>query len=210
MSNKILLAFSLLALVSCAKQTDIPKGNNLQIDDKKIQAMQNMDDISAQRLVFNTFTPDEKVLFAKEHIANFIQENNLSREQVGLINEMVAKITPRLYTDKKYAAIFKVTEIDPWMIKATKLFSDLEIIQIAFNMGKNLEDGSMNNSNYAPKVCKCAVGSKFTCYQVVVSNPPSAVYGKCELIGTCTETNGGCGFMWASDCNGNHCDNTDA
>lgn len=47
---------------------------------------------------------------------------------------MIAKITSRLYTDKKYAAIFKGTEIDPWMIKASEIFSDAEIIQIAFYM----------------------------------------------------------------------------
>lgn len=80
MSNKILLTFSLLALVSSAKQTDMPKESALQTGDKKIQTMRNMDDISAQRLDFNTFTPDAKVLFAKNHIVNFIQENILSRE----------------------------------------------------------------------------------------------------------------------------------
>jgi len=126
-----------------------------------------------------------------------------------LINEISSKVTPRLYTDKKFASIFKVTDIDPWLFKASKTFDNTEIFQIGFNFSNKLEPDRNHENNFAARVCKCAVGSKFTCYQVTAGWPPSATYGKCSLVGTCTVANGGCGFAWATDCDGNTCDNTD-
>lgn len=197
-------------MVSCSKQTQSPDLQPEESSIKKIQAVQNLTDVSAQRMAFNLFTPDEKVLFWKEHISDFVKSTILTKEQMELINEISAKITPRLYTDKKYASIFKVTDIDPWLIKASKHFKTEEIFQIGFNFGKDLIVIS-NKSNYKIKDCKCAVGSKFTCYQVTLSYPyPSVKYGKCsDAKHDCVLTNGGCGFMGGSDCDGDHCDNTD-
>lgn len=197
-------------MASCSKQTQSPV---IQPEDgsmKKIQAVQNLSDVTAQRMAFSLFTPDEKVLFWKEHIASFVRENNLNQEQLQLINEISSKVTPRLYTDKKFASIFKVTVIDPWLVKASKTFDNTEIFQIGFNPGRDLTNLSKIKSNFVTRDCKCAVGSKFTCYKVTVGYPPSITYGKCSNVKhNCNILNGGCGFAGASDCDGDHCDNTD-
>lgn len=196
-------------MASCSKQTQSPVTQPEDGSMKKIQAVQNLSDVTAQRMAFSLFTPDEKVLFWKEHIASFVRENNLNQEQLQLINEISSKVTPRLYTDKKFASIFKVTDIDPWLVKASKHFKTKEIFQIGFNFSNKLEPEKVHENNFVTKLCKCAVGSKFTCYQVIAGWPPSTTYGKCTLVGKCTDTNGGCGFAWGSECDGNFCDNTD-
>ena len=210
MSNKIFLTFTLLIMVSCSKQTQSPDLQPENSSIKKIQAVQNLTDVSAQRMAFNLFTPDEKVLFWKEHISDFVKSTILTKEQMELINEISAKITPRLYTDKKYASIFKVTDIDPWLVKASKIFNDQEILQLAFIPNINLYIQDFHKNNFRPKDCKCEVGSKYTCYQPNGSWPPTWTYGKCsDEKKNCVITDGGCGFMFSADCNGDHCDNTD-
>lgn len=203
-------------MASCSKQTQSPV---IQPEDgsmKKIQAVQNLSDVTAQRMAFSLFTPDEKVLFWKEHIASFVRENNLNQEQLQLINEISSKVTPRLYTDKKFASIFKVTDIDPWLVKASKHFKTEDIFQIGFNLRNNLifENAAkinQNNSYVSEKVCKCEVGSKYTCYQLTWGTGGATVtYSKCTLLHKCPQSDGGCGFLGSADCNGDHCENTDA
>lgn len=207
MSNKILFAFILILVSSCVKQSIVPYNNILNDSEKKIQALLNLPDALSQRMAFSLFTSEQKALFWNKHISNSVNNNNFNEEQLELINEMSSKITARLYSDKKYAAIFKVTDIDPWLQKATKVFSNTDIFQLAFNYRNNLIQYNTPKNNFQHSNCDCEVGSNFTCYKIV-SWPPKITYGNCSATRqTCIITESGCGFLASSDCDGNHCDN---
>jgi len=207
MSNKLLISFILIFLSSCVKQTVVPNTYTLNDSEKKIQALQKLPDIMSQRMAFTLLTSEEKALYWNIHIFNFVNCNNFNHEQLYLINEMSSKISARLYSDKRYVAIFKVTDIDPWLQKATKVFSNTEIFQLAFNYSNNLVKTKPSNSNLKQSNCYCEVGSNFTCYNIVTW-PPHITYGNCTATRqVCTLTENGCGYLATGDCNGNHCDN---
>ncbi len=209
MSVKILIAFSLIIITSCLKQTNVPNYITLNDTENKIKAWENLPDVLSQRMAFGLLTPDEKAFFWNRHISNFVNSNNFNHKQLDLINEMCSKITARLYSDNKYAIIFKVTDIDPWIEKASKVFSDTEIFQLAFNYNTNLIQFLAPKNNFKNSNCDCEIGSNFTCYKVV-SWPPKVTYGNCTATRqTCIISEGGCGFLATGNCDGNHCDNDD-
>lgn len=221
-----------LVMISCSKENDSATSNNLAQTEmeRKAEAIQHIKNPDAQRVAFNMLTSEEKSFVWNKHLTDYIKRHRLTNEQLAHIKYLIPLNTARLYADKKYATIMQATEFNPWIKRATRLFDDNTIYNIAFN----LYDANAVMADPVAKLvdptydeggglgdCVCNVGSAFTCAKTKMIRTPkedgTVVYQTVTTFGNCSKNpkvdcktvNQGCGFMQNYPCDGNKCDNTD-
>jgi len=211
MKQNIFWLASLLLLVSCSKQDLQGTASSAE----KSKAMLTKADFESRTRIFNAMPASERFQLWKEHLreaaTGFAAQG--AANKAASVNELLAELQESVFEQDSYAAdVFTGYFLPAWASKASKIFDQVELYKLTFDptadvnsltapgdVGTGLEDGVG---------CFCHVGnSGYSCRTISVSIPLGVTIknGICENTGACTVSNLGCGFLWLSSCNGNHC-----
>jgi len=218
MKNYLLYLFMLsVAFLSC-ETSDINQQEELTIDLAKIESIKLMSE-SSQRITFKLLNSKEKHYFRMDFINKFIEENDLSENQLALIEDLKNNFTYRIYEKNDYAEYFKNIFINEWSNRAIEYFSMNELKSLAsipYKNDKNISNVSIQNRGGD---CKCHAGGFFKCTKQVevsyISPNIKEIKVDCGLgvnfcqvpggindNGEWEEDSGGCGWFWMEQCDG--------
>jgi len=214
--KKLLLLFGVFALIfqSCEVNEIESQEESLRIDLAKIENLKNLDE-NSQRIAFRLLNHKEKYTFRMFFINDFIENSNLNKEQISLIEELKSNFNSTVYLKNDYSEYFKTIFITDWSNRALNHFSMKEIRYLA-NSGNNRDFS--NSAQQRASECKCHEGSVFRCTTKVTISTGVPEIIEAELVdcdssqcqtpgsinsdGYWEEDESGCGWFWLESCDG--------
>lgn len=160
---------------------------------------------SEAKNTFNTFNAKEKSYYWKYKIYRFIKENPLTDEQFALLNELYEQFNDSTYELNSSENSSFINFSSTWLDKAVKHFSDLELYFLVASLRNDINiSGSSADMQMKSSGCECNTDSRYTCGRITSIMDGGIEYGDCNM-GWCETSTGGCGFAWASYCDGSDC-----
>ena len=184
--NKIIRLLSLsflIILFSCSND----KNDSAQISKSSISTIIKIKNIDEQRIVYKLLNPEEKMSLWIEKFNIVLEDSKLNNNQKALIIDLRNNLKANYFSneqddDKEY---FKTIYVVNYLKKIEKVFSREQIEDVFYKV-------SINRIEIGPKkACNCNKGSLFGCGASASCNNK-----------TCEDSNTGCGFLWAWECNG--------
>jgi hypothetical protein len=222
MKTIFLLPVMALALTSgCSKQAVKEETQVLARAPAHVQlnSLRTSNDFQSRIQVYNLMTADEQFRLWYDHLtlARGQFENNAQSEKVALVEQLFSNLKVELFKgdrDNAELDVFLNYFVPLWNDQASRVFTALELYDLvsdptAEEIGVKVAPMEIGTSpGGSVPDCFCHVGtSGFSCRRISVGIPSGIVItnGICELVGNCSYSRRGCGFLWLSSCNGNHC-----
>jgi hypothetical protein len=177
------VVFLLCSLFSCTEDKSESKINSNVI----VSSIKKINNIDEQRIAFNLLNSEEKLLVWSDKLNLILEDPNINNAQKTLIIELKNNLKPCCFKDetndeKEY---FKNIYVVNYLKEIDKVFTREQIEKIFYNLY------DYRIADNTKKSCNCNKGSLFGC----------GASASCKNK-TCTDSNSGCGFMWAWECNG--------
>jgi hypothetical protein len=212
---KLTVSFVCIYAIQACSKSDSVKINETVGDDLNFVKIELASSREEQILMFNQLTSSEKFNLWMRHI-KLLEKNsatNLTIEQKNLILQLKTILKPSIFEDNsKDNLVFKNYNFPLWLSKAESAFSKIELYNLLARVSKKTNTVMAFDLEYLEGPdgvnCWCNQGTNgFSCTKVHIGIPNTGVeYGVC--VGgnqPCNISNGGCGFLWLSSCNGNSC-----
>lgn len=188
-----ILAFSFF---SCQKESLEITEQNTSVVDKFSKLLP-----SDRRVAFSLLTPLEKVTIWKTRLEGAIESNNLSAEQIRMLEEFTQLLSVEFF-DKKYT-IREESQTDELFLKSLKLFNAKFIYHLLFTLDDDrLEEAALIEKVATLSSCMCNLASG--CFRI--GGTWGIETGACEAPKPCKEAESGCGVFFRYACNGSNCD----
>lgn len=214
MNFRLLICFTIFFyLTSCENNDDIVyscdsaldsyiKDNIVELSMSQLSDINTLSDIM-QRAVYRTFSPEKKCEIWKEKLHNILDEEEWTIDEEVHIISLLDYLSPDVFTgDEKRLSDQYIDPFfrDNWMDygyntlnwdvrKMVFLVSSLECTYDLFLKNNTGISDLSNNAVAITESCSCNQSTSF-CYP-----------GICKDTG-CAETQGGCGWLWLDDCDG--------
>ncbi len=204
---------------ACTKTDDMPTPIK-PLENQIFEKIRNCRSIDVRRSTFNTLSNLEKVAFWQQRLDKFTEENKLTSEQISLVKHVKTLIKPEYYVHGSPENIgFDLVVLPEIILSLQPYFSELEIYNMIFDIypETKITNSSDTEGKDQPKLCICAIGSKYTCGRIneiwLKGNGSKSVgpgvgvgieYGECKGR-NCTTDSWGCGGLWTQECDGEKC-----
>ncbi|GAB2836953.1 bacteriocin fulvocin C-related protein [Ferruginibacter profundus] len=193
MKTNIFAAFIMVVLISsCTKDlggkiTEQEFSGNQAV----INEVVSISSTQAQRVAYGLLVPENKTAIWKQHLENYIQNNENSDLQKNLIKEFISTINPDIFLNKENARTFMAkAEVAELVYKCKRAFSTQEI----YNIFGSLKSKTVANTSSVESgnSCSCNTSSDFCSGE-----------SKCyAYMWDCSTSNMGCGWLLLESCNG--------
>lgn len=161
---------------------------------------------SEEKNIFNTLGDIEKVNLYKYKLLDFSRTYDLNQKQIKLIEELYVNLKDNSYKlDSEENNKFQ-NYVSNWISLAELEFTSEQM----YFIGASLKNKSSSIKGYEFQEetikgyndCDCNTDSRYTCGRI--TGYIMVEYGECGGTG-CETSVGGCGFAFASYCNGSTC-----
>jgi hypothetical protein len=193
--KKIFLTLSISVLLFCSCSNN--ETSDVQNSETKISAVLNEKNYESQKVMYQMLSAEDKFKIWQDKIDEAINNDDLNKNQIILLNEIKSKLLVIYFEDSKSdeKEIFKNVYLKNYLEKCQKEFEYNYFYKTFFTLngklpGDNFDDldGDGNNPN-----CTCNQGSIWSC---------AGVSSDCKSSNKCTSTTDGCGFLTMFECNG--------
>ena len=209
----------LITLASCSKGGLGDRPSTIPEPDQ-YTVLKSTDDFQSRLQIYDLLSADEKFSLWNDHLikarAQFVSANQI--DKVSMVDELSTNMSRNIFKEgMQYSSsvdVFLNYFVPLWLRKARTVFNELEIYDLTFNplvkvVGEREAPSEIGvGSGGTVPDCFCHVGvTGYSCRRISVGIPSGVVItnGMCEKSGDCMYFRRGCGFLWLSSCNGNHC-----
>ena len=214
----------LIILTGCSKNHD-SKSETENAYRLKVVKFQNQEDPGLKKMLYRLFSSEEKLMFWKEHISISLQKESYKTnpKAIALIHELENMLSKEMFEDGSSANSISSAYFKPiWLKNAETVFTSKQIGELVYSnfldkqniiksnttIARNAQTVIVKTPNFEKLVnCFCEVGETgFSCKKTEIGFPSgvTVTIGICERANPCEE-HSGCGWFWAYDCNGGHC-----
>ncbi|MGC4104543.1 bacteriocin fulvocin C-related protein [Ferruginibacter sp.] len=188
---KLLALFITIVAISCKKTATKKEDDQSITNESSISQVLLSENLQEQKNMYKLLTANEKAVIWKRKFEKALTNKELTAEQKAFITKIKETIDPQLFSQDKTYFIKTLNEKE---IKSTaiKLFGISTAHALLCSISNQaVLDASTLNPSLAPQKCTCSKSDDW-CDGALT----------CQSAG-CTDTSGGCGLLWAYDCNGN-------
>lgn len=195
--NLFLLFFSFLLIISCTD--DNSQNENSNVNRNKIDNVLSITNAEDQKIAFRLLNENEKYTLWTEKLKNIISNDNLNDDQKNLINDVLVKMKPIVFSDVKsdYDEYFTNIISKEFVNNSVKLFTKKQIREYFFqiNMYSKLP-GEFGGGGGDP-IPSC------NCNNAIIGGWDCEIAYACKKTGvTCGGDYMDCGVFNTSPCDG--------
>jgi hypothetical protein len=207
-----------LFLSSCNKK-DKFDGTQSAIQEENSQPghyTANNADFETDIIAYNLLSASECYDIWAGHLQKAKTQFTFKNESIkaNMVDYLLNNLTESVFDDGSYTqTVFLNYFVPTWIDSAESIFTEVEFYDLTVEpyldtIGVEREISEPDGNNlYAMPKCFCHTGARgYSCTRVQIGFPTNITFGNCERTNAdCRERARGCGFMWLSSCDGNHC-----